>query len=88
MGSNAKNLIVPGLLSLACVRERHSFVLPGRQHVELRLRHGNRLALRLDCKAVLLKIAGGEVTADAGQHFGHASDRRGRIEHSPIHPVA
>jgi hypothetical protein len=30
-----------------------------RRHVELRLRHGNRLALRLDCKAVLLEIAGG-----------------------------
>ena len=77
MGSNAKNLIVPGLLSLACVRERHSFVLPGRHHVELHLRHGNRLALRLDRKAVLLIVAGGEVAADAGQHFGHAPGRRG-----------
>jgi hypothetical protein len=28
-------------------------------HVNLRLRHGNRLALRLDRKAVLLEIAGG-----------------------------
>jgi hypothetical protein len=87
MGSNAKNLIVPGLLSLACVRERHSFVLPGRHHVELHLRHGNRLALRLDRKAVLLIVAGGEVAADAGQDLAHRSDASGRIKHRPIHLV-
>jgi hypothetical protein len=34
-------------------------IIPSNGHVHLRLRHGNRLALRLDRKAVLLEIAGG-----------------------------
>jgi hypothetical protein len=37
------------------------------RHVELRLCHGNRAALRLDRKAVLLEIPGAQVAADAGQ---------------------
>jgi hypothetical protein len=32
---------------------------------------------------VLLEIAGGEIAADAGQHFGDVAGGRGRIKHRP-----
>ena len=72
-----------------CAADERLFLIEAAgRHVELCLRNGNRLTLRLDCKTMLLIVAGGEVAADAGQHFGHAADGRGRIEHRPIHPVA
>jgi hypothetical protein len=78
----------PPTYSVTRVGEAFSFLVgAGGRHAELHLCHGNRLALRLDRKAVLLEIAGGEIAADAGQHFGHAPGRRGRIKHRPINPV-
>jgi hypothetical protein len=50
------------------------FVHASNGDIEFCLRHGNRLALRLDCEAVLLEIAGGEIAADAGQHLAHRAD--------------
>jgi hypothetical protein len=66
--------------------EDHSSLMPVTA-VHVRLCHGNPLALRLDRKAVLLEIAGGEVRTNAGQNFGQAPGRRGRIKHRPINPV-
>jgi hypothetical protein len=54
----------------------------------LHLRARDRRTLTLDRNTVLLEIAGGEIRASAGQDFGHASGRRGRIEHRPVHPIA
>jgi hypothetical protein len=74
----------------ACHARGRTFSLlvdAGNGHVELCLRARDRRTLTLDRKAVPLKIAGGEVAADAGQHFGHAPGRRGRIEHRPGHAV-
>jgi hypothetical protein len=64
------------------------FVHTSNGDIEFCLRHGNRSALRLDRKAVLLIVAGGEIAGDAGQDFGDVADGRGRIEHRPVHPVA
>ena len=72
----------------ARAEEALSFLIDaGGRHVELRLRARDRRTLTLDRKAMLLKIAGGEIAADAGQDLSHRADASGRIKHRPIHPV-
>jgi hypothetical protein len=50
------------------------FVHASNGNIQLHLRHGNRLALRLDCEAVLLEIAGGEVRTNAGDNLAYRAD--------------
>jgi hypothetical protein len=59
-------------------------VLPAGQNIYLCLCHGNRLALRLNCKAVLLEIASGQVGTNAGDNLAYRADGGGRITHSQI----
>jgi hypothetical protein len=57
----------------------------GGRHVELRLRHRDRLALTLDRKAVLRVIADDEVRTNAGDNLAYRADGGGgRIKHSPV----
>lgn len=67
-----------------CAADERLFLIEAAgRHVELRLRARDRRTLTLDRKAVLLEIAGGEIAADAGQHFGDVAGGRGRIKHRP-----
>jgi hypothetical protein len=74
-------------------REALSFLVDAAgRHVELHLRARDRLVLRLNCEAVLLEIAGGEIAADAGQHLAHRADvklkQKGRQTAAPCNACA